>query len=81
MSTSAYFALEPLLVLCARRAGVTVDELRIDDVAALCSVDGRTVSRWKAERRLPTMTADRVACALGLHPSAIWGREWFEGET
>ena len=81
MSTSAYFALEPLLLLCAGRAGVAVAELRIDDIAALCSVDSRTVSRWKAEQRLPTMTADRVACALGLHPSAIWGRAWFEGET
>lgn len=38
---------------------------------------------WDRARRcgrLTTTTADQLACDLGVHPSEIWGEEWWSGE-
>lgn len=76
-----YLPLEPLLRLCAIRHEITVEEIADSQVAAMCSVDVRTVNRWRAERRLNVISADRVAIGMGMHPALIWGANWFEGET
>lgn len=35
-------------------------------------VSERTITRWRAGTPVSTVLADRVACALGVHPSFIW---------
>jgi len=37
-----------------------------------CSV----INRWK-RKGLPIYTADKIACHIGVHPSHIWGEEWW----
>jgi len=39
------------------------------------------VSRWRLEGGIPEHAADRVACALGRHPSNVWGRAWWDLAT
>lgn len=45
-------------------------------VAEACGVARRTVLRWR-RHGLTWDTADKAACALGLHPSAVWRGEWW----
>ena len=47
-------------------------------IAELAGVSRRTVIRWAANG-LDIYTADRVACAIGLHPWHIW-TEWYDIE-
>lgn len=46
-------------------------------VAELSGVSRRTVVRWR-HYGIDVWSADRAACALGLHPWAIWGDEWLQ---
>lgn len=45
------------------------------ELAERVGVNRRTVQRWKREG-VPLVAADAVACAIGSHPSAIWGDAW-----
>lgn len=81
MTLPAYLPIEPLLLLCAARHEITVEQLGDAQVAAMCSVDVRTVNRWRTDRRLTVLSADRVAIGMGMHPAVVWGAVWFEGET
>lgn len=55
------------------------------DSLALVLTSGVTDSTWNSIRRSLTLhpdgiterRADRYACALGLHPSLIWGDAWW----
>jgi hypothetical protein len=38
--------------------------------------DRTIIYRW-AERGIPDIVADQIACRLGVHPSAIWGDLWW----
>lgn len=45
--------------------------------ARALGVSNRQVYRWRHGAVLRWSTADRVACALGLHPAEIWGDAWW----
>jgi hypothetical protein len=45
-------------------------------IATRVGVNRRSVFRWR-KAGLDYRAADRAACALGLHPSAVWP-EWWE---
>jgi hypothetical protein len=47
-------------------------------VAELAGVHRGSVSRWRREGGIPEHAADRVACALGRHPSNVWGAAWWD---
>jgi hypothetical protein len=49
---------------------------RVRLVAEAVGVTRRTVFRW-ARDGLTWGAADKAACALGLHPSSVWGRDWW----
>lgn len=34
------------------------------------------VQNWRRAGRVPFYSADRLACRLGVHPSAIWSTYW-----
>lgn len=36
----------------------------------------RAVSRWKETGRIPWLSADEAAVALGFHPVLVWGYDW-----
>lgn len=62
--------------------GVTHRDVEGADVTALADIVGvakRSVHRWSVEG-VPVHRADKVAVALGVHPSAIWS-EWFDLEV
>jgi hypothetical protein len=56
----------------ARRQGIA-------HAARLLPVTKRTIHRWKLAGHVPVWSADRLACAIGLHPSEIWGQFWWGG--
>lgn len=45
-------------------------------LAEACGVGHGTVRQW-ARRGMTWDTADKAACALGLHPASVWD-DWFE---
>lgn len=45
-------------------------------LAGLFPEPQNTFYRWKREGKVPFYAADRVACKLGVHPSAIWSTYW-----
>jgi lambda repressor-like predicted transcriptional regulator len=62
------------------RAWIDGAGLTLRQAALVIGVPERTLSRVLTEaERLRWDTADRVAIALGTHPSAIWP-EWFRSE-
>lgn len=82
MKKSASLPLEPLWKLAAASA----DLHAIDDVtggftqtlfAEMVRTTDRTVSRWMQDGELPWTAADEAAVALGLHPSLVWGDDWW----
>lgn len=75
------FPFEPLAEVCARRWR-PVSQQNMDASSTISKVvdvlgyDYRTVLIW-ADKGVRFLTADEVACKLGLHPASIWP-EWFE---
>jgi hypothetical protein len=49
----------------------------VTDMAALCETTSRSFHRYMTDESLPLYSADAAACALGLHPSLIWGDDWW----
>jgi len=48
-----------------------------NEISRQCGVHPGTVSNWVKNGGVPEQQADQVAIYLGVHPSAIWGDEWF----
>ena len=48
------------------------------ELARQCNVRNETISHWRKNSGVPERHADEIAIHLGVHPSAIWGDEWFE---
>jgi hypothetical protein len=48
-----------------------------NDLGVKLGIPERTVAGWAKEGGVPDMSADNMAIKLGVHPSAIWGDEWF----
>ena len=38
----------------------------------------RAWQKYRAAGQIPVMAADRLACALGMHPAEIWGEDWWD---
>jgi lambda repressor-like predicted transcriptional regulator len=47
------------------------------ELGEICGVANETISHWIRHGGVPEPQADRIAISLGVHPSAIWGDEWF----
>jgi lambda repressor-like predicted transcriptional regulator len=47
------------------------------ELSETCGVSHDTVYHWIRNGGVPEPQADRIAIRLGVHPSAIWGDEWF----
>lgn len=47
-------------------------------ITEVTGIDRRTFERLRHRRRIRSDSADRIAVALGRHPSEIWP-EWFPG--
>jgi hypothetical protein len=73
--TARYFDPEPVL----RLAGAGTDE----EVGVRLGVSALTVCRWRNGRvcGMRVDVADRVARELGLHPSNVWGDDWWSGDA
>lgn len=71
----------PLLEWCHRHRTINdpVTDSQLSPVGACArrfGIDPGQVHRWNRRGHLPIWTADRLACAAGVHPTAIWGGEW-----
>ena len=53
------------------------DDLTHNQIAHILHRDRNTLRRW-IERGIPQYEADKVACLIGVHPSHIWGEEWWQ---
>lgn len=80
MSMKAYpqVPVGPLLEWCHRHR--TINDPQTDSqlspvgaCARRFGIDPGQVHRWNRRGHLPIWTADRLACAAGVHPTAIWG--------
>lgn len=69
MTTRRTLDAAPLLEL---KADTTDDRL-----AVLLGANRQSVTRWRAGERIALDTADRCAVRLGLHPSEVWGNDWW----
>lgn len=49
----------------------------VDAVAQSLGITDRSLQRARVEGSLSLATADRWACSLGVHPSAVWV-DWYE---
>ena len=47
-------------------------------VARTCQIRTATMFSWH-KHGVPLLAADRLACQLGVHPTEIWGNEFFVG--
>jgi hypothetical protein len=75
MSASPYpsvtLPIEPLLNLF-----VDDEKLGLEHIASVCGIGRRAMIRWKTSG-LTLNYAEQVAHQLGLHPSAIWGMDYY----
>lgn len=72
------YPLAPLLEVAARYGYVSKHGHRYGPLIELCKLSGRELCHAR-ERGLTEAQADRCAVRLGLHPSAVWGEEWWDG--
>lgn len=57
-----------------------VTDLPVREAATTLGVNVGTLMKWRASEGEATVhyaRADRIACRLGVHPSAMWGRAWW----
>lgn len=57
-----------------------VSDLPVRDGAELLGVNVGTLMKWRQSEGSATIhyaRADRIAIRLGVHPSAMWGRDWW----
>ena len=72
-----YVPLQPLMERVDCNAGRPLDDILDFELAAMCGVSTRTISRWKHTQRVRECDTDRIAVSLGWHPAAIWGADWY----
>lgn len=83
MSAHATLPIDPLWRLAEVRADMTEGSATAEGsftqvvFADMLGMSERSVGRWVSEGRLPWVSADEAACALGLHPSLVWGDDWW----
>lgn len=57
-----------------------VNDLPVREAAVMLGVNVGTLMKWRASEGAATIhyaRADRIAIRLGVHPSAMWGRDWW----
>jgi hypothetical protein len=56
----------------------STDKITFNDntFAMMVGSSPRTLKRWRSEGKIPWLSADQMAIALGLHPILVWGDEW-----
>jgi len=64
----------PLFARITSALGVDAND---EQIAEACGVSRETVQRWRRKGRLRVVDTDRVAIALGWHPAAVWGADWY----
>jgi len=48
-------------------------------IASAFNSDKTTIHGWiRKKTRLSVWSADRYACQIGLHPSAVWPETWYD---
>jgi hypothetical protein len=72
-----YAPLEALAITALRQTRPD-DEPNDYAIAVFLGVSHGAVNRWRTTGRIPWMSADVAAVALGLHPMSIWPEEWME---
>lgn len=56
-----------------------VGEMENEIVAELLKINKTTVRKWRAKpTKINRFTADEYALRLGVHPSQIWGNQWYQ---
>lgn len=53
------------------------DDMSEQQIAIAVRRSRRTIQDWK-NKGIPQYQADEVACFIGVHPSHIWGEEWWQ---
>lgn len=78
---SVHWPFEPIDEELERRVGPYdpgVGGYTTELLATLLKCSTSNVQRWRKQGWLSDASADRVAIALGRHPSFFWGSAWFE---
>lgn len=57
------------------REGVALNTVQI---AARLGITTNTVYHYRKDNGLSPLVADRLSCAIGLHPSLVWGNDWWD---
>jgi len=59
-----------------------VDGMPCREAAAMLGINAGTLQKWRngeTQQGLHYAKADQIACnALGVHPTAIWGKQWWQ---
>ena len=59
-----------------------VEGMPCREAAALLGINAGTLQKWRngeTQQGLHYAKADQIACnALGVHPTAIWGKQWWQ---
>lgn len=78
MTTFPYDAIEPFVRTAWERQHLSPDKVTVigwrGQLAAVLGVKASTINRWP--RDLTAARADRIACALDLHPAVVWPDWW-----
>jgi hypothetical protein len=81
MTTHAGLPIEPLYRIAEVRADLHGEDGRGGFTqrlfADMIGTTDRAVTRWFADGRIPWVSADEAAVNLGLHPSLVWGDDWW----
>lgn len=77
MKKSASLPLEPLWNLVRANADLDTESFTQALFAKIVKTTDRTVNRWTADGMMPWTAADEAAVAIGLHPSLVWGDDWW----
>ena len=71
----------PLLERVASYVGCAAEQLTDEQIAEACGVARKTALRWRHTGLVRHIDTDRVSIALGWHPAAIWGMDWYITST
>jgi hypothetical protein len=66
------------VLLSTEQISKFIGDMRDDVAGELLKVDSATVRKWRLHpKKINRFTADEYAIRLGVHPSQIWGQEWY----
>ena len=74
MTTRASLPLTPLMNLVVGTDASS--DVTITEFARRIGSTTQAVNRWRRNGRIPWVSADEAAVAIGLHPILVWGDDW-----